>query len=595
MRSHVYDYYLSLYEIYMWYHSPMYVETVPNRNSPPAILLREGRREGKKVHKRTLANLTHWPKDKIERLRRVLKNEPLVHPDQLFVIERSLPHGHVELLLEAIRQLKLPALIDPRPSPKRDRVLAMILQRLLYPASKLATTRLWHTTTLAEELSLEDTDEDDLYEAMDWLLERQDRIERKLAKRHLAEGDPVLYDVSSSYYEGQTCPLMQFGHNRDGKRDRPIVVYGVLADSMGRPLAVEAYAGNTGDPTTVPDQVEKVRGRFGLQRVVLVGDRGLLTETQINHLKRYPGLGWISALRHHQIRRLVESEAVQLSLFDERHLAEVRSPDYPGERLIVCHNPLLAEHRRQKREALLTATEEALARIARQVARRTRTPLSATEIAEKLGRVKNRFQVAKHFRTQIADGSFHYERRTEAIIREAQLDGFYMLRTSEPADRLPTAAVVRRYKDLTRVERAFRSLKTVDLHIRPIRHRVESRVRAHLFLCLLAYYVHWHLRQALAPLLFDDEDLEAERARRDPVLAAQPSASAKRKKRKRLTEDGFPLQSLETLMAHLGTRARHRCRLPSEPDAPCVQRLTEPTPLQQRAFELIRMFPGNTT
>ena len=573
----------------------MYVETVPNRNSPPAILLREGRREGKKVHKRTLANLTHWPKDKIERLRRVLKNEPLVHPDQLFVIERSLPHGHVELLLEAIRQLKLPALIDPRPSPKRDRVLAMILQRLLYPASKLATTRLWHTTTLAEELSLEDTDEDDLYEAMDWLLERQDRIERKLAKRHLAEGDPVLYDVSSSYYEGQTCPLMQFGHNRDGKRDRPIVVYGVLADSMGRPLAVQAYAGNTGDPTTVGDQVEKIRGRFGLQRVVLVGDRGLLTETQINHLKRYPGLGWISALRHHQIRRLVESEAVQLSLFDERHLAEVRSPDYPGERLIVCHNPLLAEHRRQKREALLTATEEALARIARQVARRTRTPLSATEIAEKLGRVKNRFQVAKHFRTQIADGSFHYERRTEAIIREAQLDGFYMLRTSEPADRLPTAAVVRRYKDLTRVERAFRSLKTVDLHIRPIRHRVESRVRAHLFLCLLAYYVHWHLRQALAPLLFDDEELEAERARRDPVLAAQPSASAKRKKRKRRTEDGFPLQSLETLMAHLGTRARHQCRLPSEPDAPCVQRLTEPTPLQQRAFELIRMFPGNTT
>ena len=573
----------------------MYVETVPNRNSPPAILLREGRREGKKVHKRTLANLTHWPKDKIERLRRVLKNEPLVHPDQLFLIERSLPHGHVEILLEVVRKLKLPALIDPRPSPQRDRVLAMILQRLLYPASKLATTRLWHSTTLAEELSLEDTDEDDLYEAMDWLLERQDRIERKLAKRHLGEGDPVLYDVSSSYYEGRTCPLMQFGHNRDGKRDRPIVVYGVLADSMGRPLAVQAYAGNTGDPTTVPDQVEKVRGRFGLQRVVLVGDRGLLTETQINHLKRHPGLGWVSALRHHQIRRLVESEAVQLSLFDERHLAEVRSPDYPGERLIVCHNPLLAEHRRQKREALLRATEEALARIARQVARRTRTPLSATEIAEKLGRVKNRFQVAKHFRTQIADGSFHYERRTEAIIREAQLDGFYMLRTSEPADRLGTAAVVRRYKDLTRVERAFRSLKTVDLHIRPIRHRTETRVRAHLFLCLLAYYVHWHLRQSLAPLLFDDEDLEAERARRDPVLAAQPSASAKRKKRKRLTEDGFPLHSLETLMAQMGTRARHQCRLPSEPDAPCVQRLTEPTPLQQRAFELIRMFPGNTT
>ena len=573
----------------------MYVETVPNRNSPPAILLREGRREGKKVHKRTLANLTHWPTDKIERLRRVLKDEPLVHPDQLFLIERSLPHGHVELLLEVVRQLKLPALIDPRPSPQRNRVLAMILQRLLHPASKLASTRLWHATTLGEELSLEDSDEDDLYEGMDWLLQRQDRIERKLAKRHLAEGDQVLYDVSSSYYEGHTCPLMQFGHNRDGRRDRPMVVYGVLADAMGRPLAVQAYAGNTGDPTTVGDQVEKVRDRFGLKRVVLVGDRGLLTETQINHLKRQPGVGWISALRHRQIRRLVESEAVQLSLFDERHLAEVRSPDYPGERLIVCHNPLLADHRRQKREALLEATEEALARIARQVARRTRTPLSATEIAEKVGRIKNRFQVAKHFQTEIADGSFHYERRQQAITREAQLDGFYMLRTSEGAERLGAAEVVRRYKDLTRVERAFRSLKTVDLEIRPIRHRVEKRVRAHLFLCLLAYYVHWHLRQALAPLLFDDEELEAERARRDPVLAAQPSASAKRKKAKRLTEDGLPLHSLETLLAAMGTRARHRCQLPSEPDAPYVQRLTEPTLLQQRALELVRMFPGKKT
>jgi len=573
----------------------MYVETVPNRNSPPAILLREGRREGKKVHKRTLANLSSWPKDKIERLRRVLKDEPLVHPDQLFLIERSLPHGHVELLMEVARKLKLPWLIDPRPSPQRDRVLAMILQRLLNPASKLATTRLWHTTTLGEELSLGDTDEDDLYEAMDWLLERQDRIEHKLAKRHLSEGDPVLYDVSSSYYEGESCPLMQFGHNRDGRRDRSMVVYGVLADGMGRPLAVEAYAGNTGDPTTVGDQVEKVRGRFGLKRVVLVGDRGLLTETQIRHLKRYPGVGWISALRHRQIRRLVESEAVQLSLFDRRHLAEVRSPDYPGERLIVCHNPILAEHRRQKRDALLEATEEALEGIARQVTRRTRTPLLATEIAEKVGRVKNRFQVAKHFRTEIADGVFRYERHTEAITREAQLDGFYILRTSEGADRLPTAEVVRRYKDLTRVERAFRSLKTVDLEIRPIRHRVEGRVRAHLFLCLLAYYVHWHLRQALAPLLFDDEELEAERARRDPVLAAQPSESAKRKKSKRLTEEGLPLHSLETLMAAMGTRARHQCRLPSEPDAPCIQRLTEPTPLQQRALQLVRMFPGKRT
>ena len=367
------------------------------------------------------------------------------------------------------------------------------------------------------------------------------------------------------------------------------MVYGVLADSRGRPLAVQAYAGNTGDPTTVPDQVEKVRDRFGLKRVVLVGDRGLLTETQINHLKRYPGLGWISALATARFavwwRARRSSSPCSTSAIWPKSAARTI-----GERLIVCHNPLLADHRRRKREALLEATEEALARIARQVARRTRTPLSATEIAEKVGRVKNRFQVAKHFRTEIADGSFHYERRTEAITREAQLDGFYMLRTSEGADRLPAAAVVRRYKDLTRVERAFRSLKTVDLHIRPIRHRVETRVRAHLFLCL-GLLRPLASTQALAPLLFDDEELEAERARRDPVLAAQPSDSAKRKKAKRLTEEGLPLQR----MAHLGTRARHRCRLPSERDAPCVQRLTEPTPLQQRAIELIRMFPGKTT
>lgn len=572
----------------------MYIDIVPNRNSRPAILLREGWREGKRVRKRTIANLTGWPHDQVQRLRLVLKNVPLVHPDELFVIERSLPHGHVEIVLKVLRRLKLPALIDPKPSRQRDLALALIVQRLLQPASKLATTRLWHTTTLASELSLQDADENDLYEAMDWLLQRQGRIEKKLARRHLAEGDHVLYDVSSSYYEGRTCSLVRYGYNRDGKRGRPIVVYGVMADRAGRPVAVQAYPGNTGDPATVPDQVERLRQQFGLKRVVLVGDRGLLTETQVTHLKRYPGLGWISALRHTDIRQLVENQAVQLSIFDERHLAEIRTEAYPGERLVVCYNPLLAEYRRGKRQKLVAATEEKLAKIAREVARRTKKPLLATEIAEKVGRVKNRHKVAKHFEWVIEDGRFEYARRSEAISREEQLDGFYILRTSEPGDRLPTAEVVRSYKNLTNVERAFRSLKTVDLQIRPIRHRTEDRVRSHLFLCLLSYYVEWHLRRALAPLLFDDEDLDAHRAQRDPVLAAQPSASAKRKKAKRQTEDGLPIESFATLMAQMATRARHRCRTVSNPEGPKVQRLTEPTPLQRRALELVKAFPVTT-
>ena len=439
----------------------------------------------------------------------------------------------------------------------------MIVQRLLHPASKLATTRLWHTTTLAEELSLEDTDEDDLYEAMDWLLERQDRIERKLAKRHLSEGDHVLYDVSSSYYEGHTCPLMQFGHNRDGKRDRPIVVYGVLADAAGRPLTVQAYAGNTGDPTTVPDQVEKVRDRFGLKRVVLVGDRGLLTETQISHLKRHPGLGWISALRHRQIRRLVESEAVQLSLFDERHLAEVRSPDYPGERLIVCHNPLLADHRRQKREALLEATEEALARIARQVARRTRTPMSATEIAEKVGRVKNRYQVAKHFldrdRRRILPAMSGAPKPSPG---RRNWMGSTCCGPATGAERLGPAerGAPLQGPDPGRAGLPFSEDRPPAL--RPIRHRVETRVRAHLFLCLLAYYVHWHLRQALAPLLFDDEELEAERARRDPVLRGPTVGLGQTEEgQKGAPRTGFRCTAWRHCWRNMGTRARHQCRI----------------------------------
>ena len=569
----------------------MYVETVPNRNSPPAVLLREGWREGHRVHKRTIANLSHWPASKVARLRQLLKDQPLVHPEEAFTIDRALPHGHVALILHLLRRLDLPALLDRKRSRPRDLVLAMLAQRLLAPTSKLAATRLWHTTTLAQELALDNADEDDLYDAMDWLLERQERIERRLAARHLTDGGHVLYDVSSSYYEGRACALAQFGYSRDGKRGRPIVVYGLMTDAAGRPVAVQAYEGNTADPNTVPNQVAKLRDRFGLERVVLVGDRGMLTQTQIDHLKQHPGLGWISALRHTDIRRLFEQGAVQTSLFDARNLAEITVAAYPDERLVVCHNPILAERRRRKRDALLRATEEAFGKIQRQVARRTRTPLTATAIAEKVGRAQNRFKMAKHFETVIEDHRFTYQRKTAAIEREAALDGYYVVRTSEPATRLDAAAVVRGYKNLARVERAFRSLKTVDLRIRPIYHRAESRVRAHIFLCMLAYYLEWHLRQALAPLLFHDEELDLQRATRDPVLPAQASDTAKAKKNRRRTDDGLPLHSMSTLLAELATQCRCACRLQTDPDGPPLERLTEPTPLQRRAAELIKTFP----
>jgi len=569
----------------------MYVEIVPNRNSRPAILLREGWREGKRVCKRTLTNLTDWPARKVELLRRLLKDEPLMAPSEAFAIERSLPHGHVEAVLETISRSGLDRLLGAKRSRERDLVVAMIAERLLFPCSKLATTRMWHTTTLAEQLNVADADEDALYAAMDWLLARQGRIEKKLATRHLESGAQVLYDVSSSYYEGHSCALAQFGHNRDGKRGLPIIVYGVLTNAEGCPVAVDVYPGNTGDPSTLADQVEKLQARFGLQRVVLVGDRGMLTQAQIETLRAHPGLGWISALRSEKVRQLLAQRHLQLSLFDEQNLAQIRSPAFPGERLIACFNPLLAEERKRKREALLAVTEQALSRIAREVARRTKTPLSAAAIGQKVGKVINRHKVGKHFDTTIADGQFRFRRRDEAIAREAQLDGIYVIRTSEPDTALPAEQAVRSYKNLAQVERAFRTLKGVDLRIRPIHHRNETRVRAHIFLCLLAYYVEWQMRRALAPLLFDDETLPITRQRRDPVAAAQPSAAAQRKKTQRVTEDSLPIHSFRTLMAELATRCRHRCRLKADPDSPLIERDTEPTPLQTRVLKLIRLLP----
>lgn len=567
---------------------PMYIDEVPNRNSRPAILLREGWREGKKVRKRTLANLSDWPREKVESFRRLLKDEPLIGLDDAFDIERSIPHGHVRAVLGTMRRIGLAKLIAPRRSQERDLVMAMVAQRILHPCSKLDATRRWNSTTLASELGVEDADEDDCYLAMDWLLAQQERIEARLARRHLVDGGLALYDVSSSYYEGRHCSLAQRGHDRDGKKGKTIIVYGLMTDEEGRPIAIDVYPGNTSDSTTVPEQVDKLRIRFGLERTVLVGDRGMLTQTQITKIREHPGLGWISALRSKSIRKLVDGGDLQLSLFDEQNLAEISSPEFPGERLMACFNPLLAAERQRKRLALLAATEKDLDAIAREVARRTKKILTKDEIGLKIGKVLNRYKVGKHFKVEIGDGKFSYSRHETGILRESELDGIYVVRTSE--DRRSAEDTVRHYKNLSQVEQAFRCLKTIDLRIRPIGHRLADRVRAHVFLTMLAYYVDWHMRKALAPLLFEDEELEDDRWTRDPVAPATPSKSAKDKKHHRRRNDGTPIHSFGSLLADLGTLCRNRCRfqtVPSTSDSPVIYRDTLPTPLQKEAFDLL--------
>jgi len=565
----------------------MFIERIPNRNSPPAILLREAWREGKKIRKRTIANLTHWPSAKVEALRCVLKNETLVASKEAFLIERSIPHGHVEAVLGTIKKLGLDRFLASTRCRERDLVVAMIAERLIHPCSKLATTRLWHMTTLAEDLGVSDADEDDLYEAMDWLLARQQRIEKKLAARHLSEGSLVFYDVTSSYYEGRSCPLARFGHDRDGKKGRPIIVYGLMTNGEGCPVVVEVYPGDTGDPSTVADQAEKLRKGFGLSHLVLVGDRGMLTQAQIGKLKAYSGLGWISALRSHAIRDLLEGGYLQMSLFDQKDLAEIRSPEFPSERLVACFNPLLAEERGRKRQELLRATEKELGRIAKQVAGRTRTPLGKDEIGKKVGKVIGRFKVGKHFVLTIGEGSFSFVRNEPQIQREEALDGIYVIRTSESAERLSAEDTVRSYKNLAQVERAFRSFKGIDLLIRPIWHHTEEHVRAHIFICMLAYYVEWHIRKALAPLLFEDEELDENRKKRDPVKPAKVSESARKKKTQRLTPEGLAVQSFDTLLKEFGTRCRNRCQIKSGPKGSTFYQVTEMTPLQNRAFQLL--------
>ena len=572
----------------------MYIEAVPNRNSPPAVLLRESYREDGKVKKRTLANLSKCPPAVVEALRVLLKGGTAVTSlEKAMDIVRSLPHGAVAAVLGIIRQLKLDRLIDGADSPVRRRVLAMIVERILHPGSKLATARgLTQDTardSLADILELGPCDEDDLYEAMDWLLERQENIEKRLAKRHLKEGTLVLYDLTSVYVEGSHCPLAKYGYSRDGKRGKLQIEFGLLCDVEGRPMAVEVFDGNTADPKTVGPQIDRLRNRFGLSKVVLVGDRGMLTEARIRDDVKPAGLDWISALRKPAIRSLMEAGAIQTSLFDERDLIEIQSPDYPGERLMVCRNPLLAEEQTRKREALLEATEVRLDQIVEATRRQKYRLKGQDRIALRVGKVIDKHKMSKHFELDIADDSFAYRRKDEAIAAEAALDGLYVVRTSLPEETLDAEGTVSAYKGLNRVERAFRSLKTVDLKVRPIYHYTADRVRAHVFLCMLAYYVEWHMREKLKPLLFDDEYPEQAEALRTSVVApAEVSPSAKDKARRKKTAGGFPTQSFRSLLDNLATLTKNRV-VPRLPGAEPFEMLAQPTDLQREAFRLLRV------
>jgi len=571
----------------------MYIETVPNRGSRPAILLREGWREGKRVRKRTLANLSDWPQAKIDALRAVLKGAPAgTAPEDAFEIRRSRPHGHVAAVLGSVYRLGLDRLLDRGRSDQRDIIVALIVARILDPRSKLATVRGLREDTLSsslgELLGLEQIDEDPVYAAMDWLMERQDKIEKALAKRHLEEGTLVLYDLSSTWYEGHTCSLAARGYSRDGKKGTLQINFGLMCDRDGRPIAVEVFEGNTGDPATIATQVEKLGKRFKLERVVLVGDRGMITSARIREdLQSVDGLDWISALRHAQIRKLVDAGSLQLSLFDQRDLAEFIDPAFPGERLIACHNPLLAEQRRRKRLELLALTETLLLKIVTATTRKRRPLTGQVAIARRVERDANKYKMAKHFELDITDTSFRYRRKEEAIAQEARLDGIYVVRTSVPEDALSAEQSVEAYKSLSTVERAFRSIKTVDLKVRPIYHRLENRVRCHIFLCMLAYYVEWHMRRDLAPILFDDHDRAAAKAERASIVApAQRSPSAQAKAHTKRTHDGQPVHSFRTLLADLGSIVRNTCA-PTAIDVPSFEKTTRPTPLQQRAFDLL--------
>jgi hypothetical protein len=551
-----------------------------------AHLLRRSYREGGLVKKETVANLSHLPEEVIELIRGALRGERYLAAGEALAVERSLPAGHVEAALLMARRLELPRLLDRTASRERALCLAMVVQRLLGPGSKLAMSRAFAQSTLASELSVEDADEDELYAALDWLLARQARIEATLARRHLVEGTLVLYDVSSSYFEGHSCPLAQLGYSRDGRRGMPQIVYGLLCDRRGCPIAVEVFAGSLHDDKTLPTQIEKLRSRFGLKRVIVVSDRGMVTNANLDLLSEGERAAWITALKAPQLKKLVKTGTLQLSLFDEHSLAEISSDDHPGERLVVCRNPLVAQERTRKRDDLLDATDRALAEIRQRVEQHTLVGAAAIGLA--VGEVWNRWRMRKHFHVEIGDTSLVFARKTEQIAAEAALDGIYVLRTNVPDSELNAPEVVRAYKQLKEVERAFRTLKG-PLELRPIHHRLEDRVKAHVFLCTLSYYLAWHLRHAWKPLLFDDEQPPQPA---DPVAKARRSAAAEQKARTKRTPNGERCHSLPTLLDELATRTRNTIRL--HDSSTSFDQLTQPTPTQARALSLVSSYELNT-
>jgi transposase len=567
----------------------MYVVTIPNQSSRPAILLRESYREDGRVKNRTLANLSDWAPGRIAALQAALRGERLARVEDTQIL-RSLPHGHVAAVLGTARGIGLDQLLADAPERQRDLALALIVQRLIDPAAKLATSRALDETTainsLGATLGLGEVHVNELYATLDWLGTVQPAIEDALARRHLQDGTLVLYDVSSSYVEGRCCPLARFGHPRDHRSDRMQIVYGLLCAPDGCPVAIEVFEGNTGDPTTLSDQITKLKQRFGLKRVVMVGDRGMITQARIEGDLKPAKVGWITALKAPQIQKLAaEGGPLQLSFFDERDLAEIASPDFPGERLVVCKNHALAEERRRKRNELLDATEQNLKKIQQRILSKRKPLRGADEIGVAVGKIINHRKVGKHFDFTITDTSLSFERNHAAIAKEAALDGFYVLRTNVPADAIDCAGTVRAYKSLARVERAFRSMKTIDLEIRPLYHWASPRVRAHVFLCMLAYYVEWHMRQVLAPILFDDDEPEAaEASRTSPVAKAQRSPAAKSKATTKRTIDGQPVHSFRSLLADLATIARN---VVSFGKAGELTMFTKPTKIQQRAFDLL--------
>ncbi len=563
----------------------MHIDVVPNRESRPAYLLRESFRDGAKVRKRTLANLSSLADDQIEAIRRVLRGERLASVTDLFEVTASRIHGDTHAVLTAMNRLGIRELMSSRPAWEAEVLMGMVAARVVAPHTKLATARWWHTRTLPVDLRIEHASDDDLYGAMDWLLKRQGAIEKKLAARHLKSGGLALYDLSSSYFEGKTCPLAAIGHNRDGKKNKLQVNYGLLTDRRGCPVAVSVYEGNTSDAKTLMPQVAKLRDDFGLERVVLVGDRGMIGQAAVEDMRDVAGLQWITALKSIQIRALVEGGALQLGLFDKRNLFEFTHPDYPGERLVACRNAELGKLRAHKRQALLEATAKELQKVCAMVERGNLR--GAGKIGVRAGRVVNKYKVAKHFELTIDDARFGFALRKELVAAEAALDGIYVIRTSVSSNEMSAPETVRSYKALSEVERAFRTLKTIDLKVRPIHHRLSDRVRAHIFLCTLAYYVEWHMREAWRPLLFADEDLAA-KANRDPVAPAKRSKAAEVKVVTKALLDGTPAHSFRTLMEMLSTIVRNTCRAPAAPaGTPTFAVVTTPTAAQQRAMDLL--------